>query len=120
MENCGHALRLCTEDACPVQHAGTQSNLGAAYAALPGATPEERAENLKRAVACCKAALEVYRKDAYPQYFCQTAANLGRALAELEDPAACSWLKEAHSLRQFLPEQGERIRELMREVCKEE
>ena len=111
------ALEIYKKDEYPVQYAMTQNNLGLAYTDLPSATAEERAENVRRAIVCYEAALEIYKKDEYPQFYCQTAANLGMALVDVDKSKACYWLKEAYALRQFLPEQGKRLEELIDEVC---
>ena len=84
---------------------------------LPEEIPEEQAKNVTCAIACYEAALEIYRKDEYPQDYCYTAANLGIILADIDKSKACYWLKEAYSLRQFLPDQGKRLEELIDEVC---
>jgi hypothetical protein len=102
---------------CPVQYATTQNNLGTAYTDLPSATAEERAQNVRSAIECYKAALEIYKKDEYPQNYCFTAANLGMILADIDKSKACYWLKEAYSLREFLPEQGKRLEVLIEKVC---
>jgi len=113
------ALKIYKKDQYPIQHAGTQNNLGGAYAALPAATPEERAENVRKAIECYSAALKIYKKDQYPHQFCKTAANLGMQLASIDHADACHWLKEAYSLREYLPDQGKRLEKLIREVCKD-
>jgi len=114
------AQAIFTEDKYPVDFAMTQNNLGTAYTDLPAATAEERAENVRKAIVCYEAALEIYRKDRHPQDYCMTAANMGTALATLGDhKAACFWLREAWSMREFLPDQGQRIRTLMDEVCQD-
>lgn len=56
------------------------------------------------------------RKDQYPQYYCQTAANLGLALAETGDPKALHWLREAYALRQFLSDQGRGLEDLIKKL----
>jgi tetratricopeptide (TPR) repeat protein len=93
---------------------------GIAYANLPSATPEQRAENVRKAIEYYKAALEIYKKDEYPQYYCQTAANLGLTLALINNPDACYWLKEAYALREYLKDQGKQLEEVIRRICKEE
>ncbi len=40
----------------------TQNNLGNAYTDLPAATPEVRADNVRKAIECYQAALEIYGK----------------------------------------------------------
>ena len=117
VHNYQNALKILVKDEYPVQYATTQNNLGTAYADLPAATPEQRAQNVRDAIACYKAALEIYKKDEYPQYYCETAANMGLILAEIEDKEACYWLKEAYALRQFLPDQGKRLEDVMNRVC---
>ena len=109
----GAALEVFRPDDHPVDYATTQNNLGAVYANLPSATAQEREKNLKAAIDCCETALEVRKKDKYPQAFCMTAANLGMALAKLHDPEALHWLQEAYALRQFLPDRGEVLVELI-------
>ncbi|MEW6200609.1 MAG: tetratricopeptide repeat protein, partial [bacterium] len=76
------------KDEYPVQYATTQNNLGTAYTYLPSATPEERAENVRKAIACYKAALEIYKKDEYPVDFAMTQNNLGTAYTDLPSATA--------------------------------
>ena len=116
--NYENALKIFIKDEYPVDYAMTQNNLGTAYTYLPAATPEQRAQNVRNAIDCYKAALEIRKKDEYPQNYCQTAANMGLILAEIEDKEACNWLKEAYALRQFLPDQGKRLEDVMNRVCK--
>jgi len=40
-------------------------------------------------------------------------------LASIDHADACHWLKEAYSLREYLPDQGKRLEKLIREVCKD-
>ena len=46
------ALAVYRKDEYPVDYAMTQSNLGNALMYLPSATAQERAQNVRRAVAC--------------------------------------------------------------------
>ena len=112
------ALEIRKKDEYPVEYAMTQNNLGNAYADLPAATAEERAKNVRAAIDCYRSALEIRKKDEYPQYYCQTAANLGLALASINNPDACYWLKEAYALREYLEDQGKRLEEVIRQICK--
>ncbi|UCG47458.1 MAG: tetratricopeptide repeat protein [Phycisphaerales bacterium] len=114
------ALEIYKKEECPVGYAMAQNNLGNAYTDLPSASAEERASNVRQAIECYKRALEIYKKDEYPQYYCGTAANMGMILAGIDKAQACHWLKEAYSLREFLPQQGREIEELMERVCKED
>jgi len=115
------ALLIFKKDEYPVQYATTQNNLGNAYTYLPSATPQQRAENVRNAIECYKAALQIRKKDEYPQDYCSTAANMGLILADIDDRKnACFWLKESYSLRQFLPDQGKRIEDIMNRVCSQE
>lgn len=97
-----------------------QENWENAYTYLPSATAEERAKNVRAAIDCYRAALEIRKKDKYPQYYCQTAANLGVALTSINNPDACYWLKEAYALREYLEDQGKRLEELIQQICKKE
>jgi len=97
----------------------TQNNLGNAYTDLPAATSEERAENVRKAIECYRAALEIRKRDEYPQFYCQTAANMGLLLASIDGEEACYWLREAYSLREYLEDQGKRLEELIENVCKD-
>jgi len=116
------ALEIWKKDEYPFEWALTQYNLGVAYANLPAATAEERAGNIKEAIDCYRAALEIHKKDEYPQDYCQTAAaaNLGLALASINNPDACYWLKEAYALREYLEDQGKRLEEVIQRICKKE
>src|SRR3972149_3022399 len=96
----------------------TQNNLGNAYMNLLAETAEERAGNVRKAIECYKAALEIRKKDEDPHYYCRTAMNLGLALASINNPDACYWLKEAYALREYLGDQGKRIEGLIRQICK--
>jgi tetratricopeptide (TPR) repeat protein len=117
VNNYKNALQIFDKDEYPVQYATTQNNLGTAYTDLPAATPEQRAQNVRNAIDCYKAALEIRKKDEYPQDYCFTAANMGIILEDIDNKKACYWLKEAYSLRQFLPDQGKRIEDVMKRVC---
>jgi hypothetical protein len=64
--------------------------------------------------------MEIYKKDNYPQYYCRMANNLGLALASINNPDACYWLKEAYALREYLDDQGKGLEELIRQTCKKE
>ena len=64
----------------------TQNNLANALMQLPAATSEERARNVRQAIQCYQAALEIRTKDEYPVEFAMTQDNLGTALRQL--PAA--------------------------------
>jgi tetratricopeptide (TPR) repeat protein len=120
VENYQQALKIFQKDEYPVQYATTQNNLGTAYIALPSATAEERAENVRKAIQCYQNALEIRRKEKYPQDYCQTSANLGLALMSIDRiKDGCYWLKEAYSLKQFLPDQGKRLESTIKELCKE-
>ena len=115
-----NALEIRKKDEYPVDYAMTQNNLGNAYMALPSATAEEKAENVKKAIQCYQNALEIRKKDEYPQDYCFSAANLGMALISIEKiHEGCFWLKEAYSLKQFLPDQGKRLEPTIKELCKE-
>lgn len=57
-----------------------QMNLGTAYTELPTA---ERAEALQRALACYRAALQVFTPDTHPQWWAWTQWNSGVAYASL-------------------------------------
>ena len=114
------ALEIFQKDEYPVDYATTQNNLGIAYAALPSATAEQRAENVRKAIQCYQNALEIRKKDVYPHYYCTTSANLGFALISIDKVReGCFWLKEAYSLKQFLPDQGKRLEPTIKELCKE-
>ncbi|CAN5709937.1 hypothetical protein BH11ARM2_BH11ARM2_34300 [soil metagenome] len=78
------ALRVCTEEAAPLDWAMTQNNLGAALAALPTG---DRGANLAAAVAAYRAALRVYTEEAAPLNWAMTQFNLARGLLQppLED-----------------------------------
>jgi tetratricopeptide (TPR) repeat protein len=91
----------------------TQNNLGVAYMDLSAATAEQRAQNVRKALECYRAALKVRRKDKYPREFCYTAANMGMCLASINRIDAFHWLIEAYSLRQYLPDQGNNLKKLI-------
>jgi tetratricopeptide (TPR) repeat protein len=98
----------------------TQNNLGAAYFDLPVANSEERSKNIRSAIDCFRSALEIHKKDTYPQNYCQLAANLGMALVLINDPNSCYWLKEAYALREYFDDQGKDLEEPIRQICKKE
>ena len=120
VEHYVNSLKIFNKDEYPVDYAMTQNNLGNAYTALPSATAEERAKNVRSAIDCYRAALEIYKKDEYPQYYCQTAANLGLVLVEINNRDGCYWLREAYALREYLEDQGKKLDERIRKVCKKE
>lgn len=119
VEDYKRALTVFRREEYPVLYASIQNNLGNAYTDLPAATTEERTENVRKAIECYNAALEICKKDQYPHQFCKTAANLGTLLVSVDQGEACHWLKEAYSLREYLPDQGRRLEKLIREVCKD-
>ncbi len=89
------ALRFYTPEAAPLNeriafaYAMTQNNLGTAYADL--AQVEDRAANLRRAVAAFTGALRFLTPEAAPLDYAMTQNNLGiayRNLSEVEDRAA--------------------------------
>jgi len=114
------ALEIYKKGEYPVDYAITQNNPGNAYTDLPAATPEQRAQNVRNAIDCYKAALEIRKKDEYPQSYCFTAANMGLILLEMDDKNAIYWLKEAYSVREFLPDQGKSLEEVINRVCDQE
>gem|GEM_PF-6186746 len=114
------ALEIYKKDNYPVEYALTQRGLGVVYTSLVQATGDERATNVRAAIACFKRTLEIYKKDEYPQDYCLSAAHLGMILADIDKEQACHWLKEAYSLREYLPDQGKRVEEIMARVCGEE
>jgi tetratricopeptide (TPR) repeat protein len=77
---CDAALRVWTERDYPEHWAGTQNNLGAAYAELPTG---DRDDNLRRAIAHYEAALRVRTERDFPQYWAATQENVGEAHAQL-------------------------------------
>ena len=70
------ALRVYTEADFPSDLAGTQGNLGNAYAKLPTG---DRGDNLRRAIACYEAALRVYTEADFPSDWARTQIYLGIA-----------------------------------------
>jgi tetratricopeptide (TPR) repeat protein len=74
------ALGFFTEDGCPEDWAGTQNDLGNAYADLPTG---DRAQNLANAVACYQAALRVRTEKDFPADWAMTQNDLGIAYRNL-------------------------------------
>src|SRR5262249_15165469 len=66
----------------PAEWARTQNNLGNAYRELP---VRDRQQNLERAIACYRQALEVRTRDAFPADWAVTQINLGSAYSELPE-----------------------------------
>ena len=56
----------------------TQNNLGNAYIDLLSATPEERAKNVRDAIECYRAALEIRKKDEYPVQYARGISRASR------------------------------------------
>jgi len=73
-------LSKLTERDFPVQWATTQNNLGNAYSDLPTG---DRAENLKKAIACYEAALRVYTERDFPVQWATTNFNMALAYSLL-------------------------------------
>jgi len=73
-----HTLTLAPDHS--LSWATTQHNLGTAWGVLPTG---DRGENLRRAIACCEAALEVYTRAAHPVDWATTQNNLGTAWGQL-------------------------------------
>jgi tetratricopeptide (TPR) repeat protein len=119
VNNHQQALKIFQKDEYPVDYAMTQNNLGNAYRELPSTTVEEGAENIRKVIQYYKNALEIRKKDKYPHHYCTTSANLGRTLISINEiKEGCYWLKEAYSLKQFLPDQGKRSESIIEELCK--
>ena len=70
----------------------TQNNLGLAYRNLPAG---DRAANLKQAIACYEAALQVYTREAFPVEWATTQNNLGIAYSNLPAGDRAANLKQA-------------------------
>src|SRR5262249_22202714 len=68
------------------------AQLGAAYSALPTG---DRGENLKRAFACCKAALRVYTERDLPRDWAKTQNILGVAYLDLPTGNSSANVKRA-------------------------
>ncbi|HKV85581.1 MAG TPA: hypothetical protein VJN88_13570, partial [Ktedonobacterales bacterium] len=78
------ALTVYTHAAFPTDWAGTQSNLGAAYATrIRG----ERADNLEAAIAAYQQALTVRTRAAFPVDYALTTYNLALLYGDLSDEA---------------------------------
>ncbi len=75
-----YTLLLSTSEGDPVNWAGTQNNLGVAYDDLPGG---DREANLRRAIECYEAALQVYTREAFPVQWAMAQNNLGVAYRQL-------------------------------------
>jgi tetratricopeptide (TPR) repeat protein len=71
---------LSTSEGEPIDRALTQNNLGIAYSDLPGG---DRQANLRQAIACYEAALQVYTREAFPADWAMTQNNLGIAYSPL-------------------------------------
>ena len=113
------ALDVYRKDEYPVGFAMTQNNLGVVYRKFPPQDNTVRAKNLRKSIDCHIKALDVYTKDEYPQNYCKTTACMGMSMAEIDPVRACYYLREAYSLREFLPDKGKEFEELMEKVCKE-
>jgi predicted ATPase/class 3 adenylate cyclase len=74
------ALRAAELMKDPEALAGTQNNLGNAYAELPTG---DRGQNLKRAIACYEKALRVYTERDFPHDWAMTQNNLGAVYGQL-------------------------------------
>jgi tetratricopeptide (TPR) repeat protein len=109
------ALDIYDKKGYPVEYATIQGNLAAAFMRWPADSHEERVQAVQRAVGACQAALEVVHRN-HPEVFACTAATLGSALSVLGNANAHYWLNEAYALRQFLPDHGERVEEIIREM----
>lgn len=110
------ALEIRKKDANPLQYAVYQNNLGTAYRVSPAPNAEEKEQNHRNATECFKVALEIIKKDEYPHYYCLVAFNMGLILLDIEDKDALFWLKEAYTLRQFLPDQGKILETAMSRI----
>ena len=94
----------------------TLNNLANALRELPARDGEERAQNVREAVGYYKDALTVRTKDRYPHLYAQTIANLGMCLlSSKETSVARSYLEEALALREFLPDLGAGIEQMLKE-----
>ncbi len=80
---------------------------------------EEKEGNIHFAIGYYKKALEIFNRKKHSHYFAYASANLGIALAYANDKEACQWLRSAFELRDYLPDQGERVGSLIEELCKD-
>ena len=71
---------LSASQSVPRKAAEIQHNLGLAYRELPAG---DRQENLRRAIACYEAAVQVHTREAFPVEWAMTQNNLGLAYREL-------------------------------------
>ncbi len=83
---------LTAPQGSPQKVAGLQHNLGAAYSDLPAG---DRAKNLRRAIACYEAALQVYTREDFPVDWAATQNNLGTAYSDLPAGDRAENLKRA-------------------------
>ncbi len=111
------AIEIYDKRGYPLKYAQIQNNLGAALVRYPADSGAERTLRVREAIYAYRAALDVVNQRNHPEDFCYTAANLGEALLAVGDRAGCHWLKQAYSLRQFLPDQGEKVRRLIDQIC---
>ena len=87
--------RCDTREAFPVDWAMTQNNLGAAYSDLPAG---DRAANLKQAIACYEAALQVRHPRGLSRRLGHDAEQPGRCLQELTSRRPSSEPEASHRL----------------------
>ncbi len=83
---------LTAPQGSPQKVAGLQHNLGAAYSDLPAG---DRAKNLRRAIACYEAALQVRTREDFPVNWAATQNNLGAAYSDLPAGDRAENLKRA-------------------------
>ena len=86
------ALRFYTPEAAPLDYAGTQINLGNAYAEFPGG---DRSANLQQAIGCYTEALRFHTAEAAPFDYAGTQINLGNAYRQLPTGDRAANLQQA-------------------------
>ena len=69
--------------------AAAQVNLSGAYALM---MKGDREKNLEEAVSCCKAALDVFRKNTFAIHWANTKINLGNIYKQLSDVSSIDYL----------------------------
>ena len=95
-------MELASQEVAPEDWAKAQNNLGVAYrdrGTLFGISSAAGAGDLRRAIACFEAALEVHKAETDPLGHVDTLGNLGLTLQAIEQlPEAYSRLQEAISV----------------------
>jgi tetratricopeptide (TPR) repeat protein len=105
------ALTVLTRELYPFDWAITLNNLAEALSKLPAGDLGQHSAGTREAIAGLREALSVFTRDRYPDVHAKTAMSLGILVFRTGTVVeAKQYLESAWALREFLPDQGERVK----------